>query len=74
MSRMRFAVSNSIHLQTHLAAVGEDKCYFVRTRLVSSKRMANRDEMQAAADQWISELPSPPPGNGEEQHLWEVSQ
>ena len=56
----------------HAAAVNRRKCCYVETRPLASQAVANRASLQAATDEWISELASPLPGNAQEKHLWEV--
>ncbi len=50
----------SLSLRSHLTAHGAEVCAFVR---VQPFKFPKREEMEQLRDVWITELPSPPPGN-----------
>ncbi len=59
-------------MQVHQAAVGGDKCCYVEARLLPKQAVANRARLQAEADAWLAELTTTPPGNAQENGLWQV--
>jgi hypothetical protein len=50
----------SLSLRSHLTAHGAEICALAR---VQPFKFPKREEMEQLRDQWIAELPSPPPGN-----------
>lgn len=58
--------------QAHLSRVGEERCAYVRAMVFANKAMATRTALAQQAENWLRECGTIPPGNGEEQQLWEV--
>jgi hypothetical protein len=50
----------TLALRSHLTAHGNEVCSLVR---VQAFKFPKREEMEQLRDQWVSALPSPPPGN-----------
>jgi hypothetical protein len=57
----------TLSLRSHLTAHGADVCALVR---VQPFKFPKREEMEQLRDQWIAELPSPPPGNINDSGDW----
>jgi hypothetical protein len=57
----------TLALRSHLTAHGADVCALVR---VQPFKFPKREEMEQLRDQWIADLPSPPPGNTDGSKDW----
>lgn len=61
-------------IKRHMSLVGEQRCAWVRAKVVTQAGMTTRTRLEAEADEWMQREAAPgllPPGNGEERDLWE---